>query len=999
MRQRFAGRQVAAAVSFRQERVLSGRTRIVARLIATTVAWSFFGAVSLGAQVDPSAHWRTLRTAHFSLHFNPELEEQARRAAANAERAYALLAAELEPPRGPIDIVLADNVDYSNGQTTPFPTNRIVLYAYPPVDASGLRYYGDWNALLIQHELTHVFHLDRARGWWRIAQHVFGRNPVFMPNLYTPAWVTEGLAVYYESRLTGFGRLNSSAHRTIAEAAAADNSLPRLDQVSLIAPQWPNGDGPYVYGSLLFSYLAETRGAATVPAFIEQTSGAPIPYLLDHVSHQVFGVSFEDAWRHWRDSVTRAASTSADPHPLALRILSHEGYDAEYPRWVDSSHVIYGTDTERDVPGAYEVSVSGREERVGRRNGVNYNVPTVDGVVYSQLEYTSPYEMRMDLYRSAHGHDARLTKGARLANPDVRSDGRIVAVWVHGGSTQLTLVSRDGGRRLPVTRFAIDTEWYQPHWSPDGTRIAAVRWERGGYMDVVVVDTTGAMVRAFPLERAVVSSPAWTPDGRYVLFTSDRAGRSDLYQGSLERAVDSSVTLVGSYGAGIAEPAVSPNGRFVAVVAMRGDGEHVAVAPYDPARTFAMPPDAAPADSVVVPPVARDTTPATRYSPWSGLIPRYWMPVADYSDQGFFQLGVYTSANDVLQRHSYALQGLYDFRQPSQVEWTGAYEYRGLGLPVIDIGAAEFWTHDPIANPAGQTLGLLAHSTITPSIAATILRPHFRTNLSWTIGAAWEFRNYSTSPGRLLTDIDPFYASRPNFPSVFTTVTWSNARAPALAISPEDGIALSGTGRIRWQDAAEATTERSVVGVFDAYKSLPLWGFAHHVIAAQAAIGLENPGAISTFTAGGRSGQTLQVVPGFTVGDEPQVFSVRGYPVGSAQGTRAFEGSLEYRAPLWEAGRGWHLLPVFLGTTSLSVFTDVGEAWCPNPGGVLASVCAAPDAQRRLMHSVGAELNFVTSLQYDVPYRLRLGVGAPLANRQYYGAAPVDFYVTFGLPY
>ncbi len=379
MRQRFAGRQVAAAVSFRQERVLSGRTRIVARLIATTVAWSFFGAVSLGAQVDPSAHWRTLRTAHFSLHFNPELEEQARRAAANAERAYALLAAELEPPRGPIDIVLADNVDYSNGQTTPFPTNRIVLYAYPPVDASGLRYYGDWNALLIQHELTHVFHLDRARGWWRIAQHVFGRNPVFMPNLYTPAWVTEGLAVYYESRLTGFGRLNSSAHRTIAEAAAADNSLPRLDQVSLIAPQWPNGDGPYVYGSLLFSYLAETRGAATVPAFIEQTSGAPIPYLLDHVSHQVFGVSFEDAWRHWRDSVTRAASTSADPHPLALRILSHEGYDAEYPRWVDSSHVIYGTDTERDVPGAYEVSVSGREERVGRRNGVNYNVPTVDG--------------------------------------------------------------------------------------------------------------------------------------------------------------------------------------------------------------------------------------------------------------------------------------------------------------------------------------------------------------------------------------------------------------------------------------------------------------------------------------------------------------------------------------------------------------------------------------------------------------------------------------------
>jgi len=359
-------------------------------------------------------------------------------------------------------------------------------------------------------------------------------------------------------------------------------------------------------------------------------------------------------------------------------------------------------------------------------------------------------------------------------------------------------------------------------------------------MGIVVVDTAGVVVRAFPLERAVVSSPTWTPDGRYVLFTSDRAGRADLYQGSLEShvgtatvatsapipasVVDSSVTLVGGYGAGVSDPAVSPDGRQVAVVAVRGDGEHVAVAPYDPTHTFPIPPETEPADSVVVPPVARDTMPAKRYSPWSGLIPRYWMPVGDYSDQGFFQLGVYTAATDALQRHAYGLEALYDFRQPTQVEWSGVYEYRGLGLPVIDLGAAEFWTHDRIANQSGQTLGVLAHSTITPSIAATLLRPRFRTNLSWSIGADWEFRNYSTSPGALLGDIDPFYASHPNFPSVFTTVTWTNARSPALAISPEDGVALSGTGRIRWQDAAEATTERSVVGVFDAYKSLPLPG-------------------------------------------------------------------------------------------------------------------------------------------------------------------------------
>jgi hypothetical protein len=263
-------------------------------------------------------------------------------------------------------------------------------------------------------------------------------------------------------------------------------------------------------------------------------------------------------------------------------------------------------------------------------------------------------------------------------------------------------------------------------------------------------------------------------------------------------------------------------------------------------------------------------------------------------------LGAYTSGNDVLQRHSYALDVLYDFRQPSQIEWSSSYEYRGLGLPVIDFGADEYWTHDAIANTAGQTVGLLVHRTIIGSIAATLLRPRWRTNATWTVGADWELRSYSTDPSPLLSEIDPFYGSSPTFPSIFTTATWTNATVPDLSISPEDGFSLSGTARLRRQDAATTATERCFVGVADAYKALDLPGFAHHVLAAQIALGLENDGAISTFTAGGRSGESLEIVPGLTVGDQPRVFSVRGYPVGAAQGTRAVAGTLEYRVPLWE---------------------------------------------------------------------------------------------------
>ena len=95
------------------------------------------------AQLVPNDNWRTLPTKHFRIHFTPPLEDLARRAAVNAERAYSELSSELVPPRGTIDLVVSDNVDYVNGYATPCPSNRIVVYAHPPTDASGLRFYED----------------------------------------------------------------------------------------------------------------------------------------------------------------------------------------------------------------------------------------------------------------------------------------------------------------------------------------------------------------------------------------------------------------------------------------------------------------------------------------------------------------------------------------------------------------------------------------------------------------------------------------------------------------------------------------------------------------------------------------------------------------------------------------------------------------------------------------------------------------------------------------
>ena len=52
--------------------------------------------------------------------------------------------------------------------------------------------------MVVTHELTHIFHLDRTRGIWSLGQHVFGRAAPRFRTSTQPSWLTEGLAVYEE---------------------------------------------------------------------------------------------------------------------------------------------------------------------------------------------------------------------------------------------------------------------------------------------------------------------------------------------------------------------------------------------------------------------------------------------------------------------------------------------------------------------------------------------------------------------------------------------------------------------------------------------------------------------------------------------------------------------------------------------------------------------------------------------------------------------------------
>ena len=99
--------------------------------------------------------------------FGEGLEALARQTASRAEWAHEQLREGLtDPPGGKIEILLTDAVDMANGAASPFPHNRIILYAPPPTDVAQLAFTADWLELLVLHELVHIFHLDDAGGIW-----------------------------------------------------------------------------------------------------------------------------------------------------------------------------------------------------------------------------------------------------------------------------------------------------------------------------------------------------------------------------------------------------------------------------------------------------------------------------------------------------------------------------------------------------------------------------------------------------------------------------------------------------------------------------------------------------------------------------------------------------------------------------------------------------------------------------------------------------------------
>lgn len=101
-----------------------------------------------------------------------------------------------------------------------------------------------------------------------------------------------------------------------------------------------------------------------------------------------------------------------------------------------------------------------------------------------------------------------------------------------------------------------------PSWSPDGSRLAIVL-THGANSQVYLINADGTGLKQLSHSSAIDTEPEWSPDGKWIYFTSDRGGSPQIYRMSPLGGDAQRVTFEGSYNV---SPHFSPDGKLLTYI-------------------------------------------------------------------------------------------------------------------------------------------------------------------------------------------------------------------------------------------------------------------------------------------------------------------------------------------------------------------------------------------------------------------------------------------------
>lgn len=107
-----------------------------------------------------------------------------------------------------------------------------------------------------------------------------------------------------------------------------------------------------------------------------------------------------------------------------------------------------------------------------------------------------------------------------------------------------------------------------PSWSPDGSRLA-VALSRDGHTQVYIVNADGSGLRRLSNSSGIDTEPQFSADGESIYFTSDRSGGPQIYRMGVNGGEARRVTFGGNYNI---SPRIAADGKTLAFISRREGG-------------------------------------------------------------------------------------------------------------------------------------------------------------------------------------------------------------------------------------------------------------------------------------------------------------------------------------------------------------------------------------------------------------------------------------------
>ena len=884
---------------------------------------------------DPTRVYRTIDSDHFVIYYYEPLDDVARRLAVVAERAHRTLAPALDHlPDGKTIVVLVDDTDSANGFASVLPRNAIQIFATGPTGFNELDDHEDWLYGLIAHEYTHILHLDTMEGLPTIYNRIFGR--LWSPSQIMPRWLIEGIAVYEESKRSAGGRNRGTRFDQYLRAARDGHQELGLDEVTGAPRRFPHGNAVYVYGSHFLRYVFDRFGDDVLGKMTHLAGSFAPPYAVNRQIAKLVGEPFTelyDAWkRYLRDRYSQQEMAAERRGLAAGRALTHSAENNLWPHYSADGKQLWWLESDGYALTKIRAMPVGGDVRGARDIAQIDNLGPFDllpdgSLIYEQSRlYRRDYSYEDLMYRdAATGHTVRLSTGRRARDPAASPDGRRVAFSMKEHSESvlaIQAVAPDAPAQV-VWRGARYDQAYQPAWSPDGARIAFSAWRAGGLRDILIVELASGQVDEITRDRAIDMAPAWSRDGRYVYFDSDRTGISNIYAfDTSDRSLWQVTNVVGgAFGA-----APSPDGTRLAYEAAVPQGGYdlyelpLERARWLPARDYL--------DDKPPPRVIRDqeawVSAPRPYRAIETLAPQTWTGTFHYGSTSTASLA--TGGSDAVGLHTYSLALASDTLHTA-LNVGASYGYTGLRPGFRVSGARTLLTRGGF-----RIDGRNANYTEEDWSGTLALDVPFeaRPGASWALSFSYDldwFREVSAPSVTLDPNQNPLVTPITDYTQagVASRVAYSDVKSTTFGYGAVAG--WDGAVSLRIDHPALGARYRNVTVSYglDAYQRL--WGatpvVAVRLVGALRAGDLVRDGG---FVLGGVPSQDL--VRSIIDSSRTSVTGyLRGYPVRALAGNQYHLLNLEYRQELVTVEHGIATLPIYVRRLNLAVLSDTATAF------------------------------------------------------------------------